>query len=82
MIDVVSQGQLQPSGALMDPEAGRARAAPSRNRVDDDLSGYHLPGGAVAQVAVYTEHWHEFAIIRRILLRMKSWENYMFLEGH
>ena len=34
------------------------------------------------QVAVYTPFAHHFAIIRRILLRMRSWENFVFLEGH
>ena len=43
---------------------------------------YQLPGGAAAQVAVYTEYAHHFAIIRRILLRMRSWQNYVFFEGH
>jgi hypothetical protein len=86
VIDAVAQGQLQPGGALLDPEerVGQGRAIAEID-VDDDLSGYQLPGGAAAQVAVYTdytEHWHHFAIIRRILLRMKSWENYVFLEGH
>ena len=83
LVDVVSQGQLQPTGELLDPEsrAGAGRAL-AEIRVTDDLSGYHLPGGAVAQVAVYTDHWHEFALLRKILLRMKSWENYIFLEGH
>ena len=42
----------------------------------------NLPGGAEAQVAVYTPYAHHFAIIRRILLRMKSWQNFVFLEGH
>jgi multidrug resistance efflux pump len=83
LIDVVSQGQLQPTGDLLDPEnrvgAGRALA---EILVTDDLSGYHLPGGSVAQVAVYSDHWHELALLRKILLRMKSWENYVFLEGH
>jgi len=50
--------------------------------IKDDTSGYNLPGGAAAQVAVYTPFAHHFAIIRRILLRMRSWENYVFLEGH
>src|SRR6516164_756823 len=34
------------------------------------------------QVAVYTPFAHHWAIIRRILLRMRSWENFVFLEGH
>jgi hypothetical protein len=37
---------------------------------------------AVAQVAIYSDHWHELALLRKILLRMKSWQNYIFLEGH
>ena len=43
---------------------------------------HNIPGGAAAQVALYTPFWHHFAIIRRILLRMRSWENFIFLEGH
>jgi hypothetical protein len=33
-------------------------------------------------VAIYSDHWHELSLLRKILLRMKSWENYVFLEGH
>lgn len=83
VIDAVAQGQLAPSGELIDPEqregAGRAIALID---IEEDLSGYQVPAGAAAQVALYTEHWHHFAIIRRILLRMKSWMNYVFSEGH
>jgi hypothetical protein len=50
--------------------------------LDKDITSYNLPGGAAAQVALYTPYRHHFAIIRRILLRMRSWENYVFLEGH
>lgn len=48
----------------------------------DDLSDYQIPLGASAQVAILTEHWEHVALLRRILLRMRSWENYVFLEGH
>jgi len=77
--DAVSQGQLQPSGTLLNPE--------DRNRVPglalavveltDDLSGYQLPAGSTAQVAAYSDHWKRVAIIRRILLRMQSWIGYV-----
>jgi hypothetical protein len=30
--------------------------------------------------AVYTEHWHHVAILRKARLRMSSWMNYVFLE--
>jgi multidrug resistance efflux pump len=83
MVDVVSQGQLQPTGELLNPESrtGSGRALVNI-RITDDMSAYHLPGGAVAQVAVYSSHWHELSLLRKILLRMKSWQNYIFLEGH
>jgi multidrug resistance efflux pump len=84
LVDAVVQGQLQPSGTLLDPEErgktpGRALAIID---ITDDLSGYQLPAGSTAQVATYTEYWREFAILRRVLLRMKSWLNYVFTEGH
>lgn len=83
VIDVIASGQLQASGALQEIGAaandGRAIAIIDLN---DDVSSYKFPGGAAAQVAVYTTYWHHFAIIRRILLRMRSWQNYVFLEGH
>jgi multidrug resistance efflux pump len=79
MSDAVSQGQLQASGSLLDPE-DRAKTpglALVRINIIDDLSAYQLPAGATAQVAVYSDHWRAVAIIRRILLRMKSWMNYL-----
>ena len=39
-----------------------------------------LPMGVSAQAAVYTEHLHHVAIIRRILLRMMSWRHYLYLD--
>jgi hypothetical protein len=50
--------------------------------LDEDISSYNLPGGSAAQVALYTSHTHEFALLRKILLRMKSWQNFVFTEGH
>lgn len=83
IIDVMAQGQLQPSGALIDPQSPE-RLAPgltlAKIDITDDLSAYQLPGGVVADVAVYTEHWHHVAILRKVLLRMSAWMNYVFLE--
>jgi hypothetical protein len=50
--------------------------------IEEDISSYQIPLGAAAEVAIYTEHWHHVALIRRILLRMRSWQNYIFMEGH
>jgi multidrug resistance efflux pump len=83
VLDAIATGQLQATGVLQDLGAdvpgGRAIAVIG---ISDDTSSYHLPGGSAAQVALYTEYAHHFAIIRRILLRMRSWQNYVFLEGH
>jgi Multidrug resistance efflux pump len=83
VLDAIAAGQIQPTGELIDygarTEGGRALAI-----IDpvDDISAYQLPVGAAAQVAIYTQYWHHVALLRKILLRMRSWQNYVFLEGH
>ena len=39
-----------------------------------------LPLGGSAQAAVYSEHLHHVAIIRRMLLRMMSWQHYLYVD--
>jgi hypothetical protein len=85
LLDAIAAGQLQPTGGMVDVdeqthgESGRALAIIN---IKDDLSGYQIPPGAAAQVAIYTENFHRVSLLRKILLRMRSWENYIFLEGH
>jgi multidrug resistance efflux pump len=83
VVPAIAAGQLSTSPTLVEPEtrttAGRAVA---NIDVTDDLSDYQIPLGATAQVAIYTEHWHHLSLLRKILLRMRSWENYVFMEGH
>ena len=83
IIDVMAQGQLQPTGALLDPlspERLQAGQTLAQIEITESMDGYQLPGGVVAEVAVYTDHWHHVAILRKVLLRMSSWMNYVFLE--
>jgi multidrug resistance efflux pump len=79
LVDAVSQGQLQASTALLNPEDRSKTPGLALVRIDiaDGLPPYQLPAGATAQVAVYSDHWPKVAVIRRILLRMKSWLNYV-----
>ena len=83
VIDAIAAGQLQPTGTLIDPGAlpsgGRALALID---IEESLSNYQIPLGAAAQVAIYTEHFEHLSLLRKILLRMRSWQNYVFLEGH
>jgi len=81
----IAQGQLVPSGELINFDMAAQRAQQGRIAimiaVDDDLSDYHIPAGSKAEVAVYSENWRAFSIIRRILLRMKSWQKFVFPGG-
>jgi hypothetical protein len=80
---VISLGQIQASGALQEmAERSQEGRAVAIIELEAAVTDYKFPGGSAAQVALYTPHWHHFAIIRRILLRMRSWQNYIFLEGH
>jgi RND family efflux transporter MFP subunit len=79
MLPAMAQGQLAPTGNLIDfsvPwKSGRVAFV---IEITDDMSAYKLPAGSAAQTAVYTHHYHPFSLVRMILLRMKSWENYLF----
>jgi multidrug resistance efflux pump len=83
VLDAIAAGQLQATGALIDagerPAGGRALAVLD---LEDDTAGYQIPLGAAGQVAIYTHYWHHVSMIRKILLRMRGWQNYLFLEGH
>jgi multidrug resistance efflux pump len=79
----IAQGQLQPSGNLVDPEQikGEGRIL-VKIEPEEDISKYLIVPGSTAQVAIYTHHMHHLAILRKVLLRMKSWTNFLFSDGH
>jgi hypothetical protein len=59
VLDAIATGQLQATGVLQDMggdiPGGRAVALID---IDEDTSGYNIPGGPAAQVAVYTPYAH------------------------
>lgn len=81
ILPAMAQGQLEPSGKLLSPSDN---IPPGRFvvviDVVDDLSAFQLPGGSTAEVAVYTDHWKSFAEIRKILIRMRAWLNYLSFD--
>jgi hypothetical protein len=83
VLDAIAAGQIQAAGALVDVGArvpgGRALAVID---LEDSLEGYQIPLGSAGVAAVYTDHWHHVSIMRKILLRMQSWQNYIYFEGH
>ena len=77
----MAEGQLQNSGNLIGTEIfQRIGRVPVIIEVTDDISEFNLPTGSRAQVAVYSDHFHHVAIMRKILLRMSSWQNYLYLD--
>ncbi|MBJ6134504.1 HlyD family secretion protein [Ochrobactrum sp. Q0168] len=81
VLPFMAEGQLEPAGTLQSatPGAGEGRVYVIVD-ITDDLSDFQLPGGVAAEVAIYTPHWTEFALIRKILLRMRAWENYLVFD--
>ena len=78
----LAEGQVQPSGNLIN-----ANVAPYPGRIavliditDPEFAAYEdkVPGGAYAQAAIYTTHFAHVAIMRKVLLRMSAWMNYLF----
>ncbi len=80
----VAQGQLQPTGDLLDVDqsTGEGRINVLIRFVDGELDDFQIIPGSTGQAAVYSEHVEEVAIMRKVLLRMKSWTNFIFSDGH
>lgn len=82
MFPAIAEGQVQPTGNLVNPsQALRPGRIPVLIDITDpDFDQYRgkVPGGAYAQTAIYSEHFHHVSIIRKVLLRMSAWMNYLF----
>ena len=82
VIPVLAEGQVQPTGNLINPMAAPfpGRIAVRIDITDPEFEAFKdkVPGGAYAQAAIYTEHFHHVAIMRKVLLRMSAWMNYLF----
>jgi multidrug resistance efflux pump len=84
VVDAIPSGQIQPTGTLIDlgdvPLGGRALATID---LTDDVNGYNIPLGAACEIAIYTEHFEGLSLLRKILLRIRSWQKFVFTEeGH
>jgi len=82
VVPALAEGQVQATGNLINPglvpRPGRVPVV--INITDPRFESYasQLPGGSYAQAAVYSDHLHHVAIMRKILLRMSAWMNYLF----
>jgi len=82
MLPAMAEGQIKPSGDLINANAApRPGLIPVKIELTDpefEAFKAQVPGGAYAQAAIYSEHAHHLAVLRKILLRMSSWMNYIF----
>ncbi len=82
IVPALGEGQLIPTGDLIKmPLLSKPGRVPVVMKITDpafDAYRDRLPEGAYAQSAIYTEHAHHVAVLRKILLRMLSWMNYIF----
>jgi multidrug resistance efflux pump len=72
------QGQVQPSGLVpMAPTAGQLPAPYGVVlKLDEELREL-VPGGAMGTTAIYTDSVKATHLIRRIMMRMQAWLNYI-----
>jgi len=81
-IHVLAEGELQAKGNLYDMSPNlKAGRIPVKIKITDPRFAEYadtIPGGAFGQAAVYSEHGLQVAFLRRILIRMSSWMNYLF----
>lgn len=80
VLPIMSEGQATASGRLVDLEG--VRYSPGRVLVEveftSDLSSYNLPIGSSGTTVVYTGQAHHLEIVRKMILRIKAWEKYLF----
>ncbi|SIQ25068.1 HlyD family secretion protein [Aeromonas veronii] len=80
VIPAIAAGNVQANAMLLDQTSA---IRPGRMPVlisitDPEWAKYQVIAGASGQAAVYTEYFHHVSVMRKILLRMASWMNYIF----
>jgi multidrug resistance efflux pump len=78
------QGQITMSATL--PQTGATALPPGRFavrlRIADRDRDLFMAAGAVGQGAIYTQHGHHIQIVRKVILRVGSYTNYLVLKLH
>jgi len=78
------QGQVQASGVI--PMTGVLHAPPNRFVVKFDIADkdkdLFMAAGAAGSAAIYTDRLHAIHIIRKVVLRVGAYTNYLVLKLH
>ena len=78
MLPALAEGELSPNRQMYSfshdmPEG----LIPVFLTFEEDMSEFYIPLGSSAVVSLYSHRWHHIQIMRRILLRMESWRNFI-----
>jgi multidrug resistance efflux pump len=84
VIWAIGQGQLQPTGTI--PMSTLANQPPGQFAVKFDLADrdrkLFLAAGASGDAAIYTQHAEFLHILRKVIIRVGSYTNYLVLKLH
>ncbi|KOO15311.1 hypothetical protein AKJ18_09930 [Vibrio xuii] len=81
ILPAIGESQFQARGALLGTDALRTSGRVFvKLKITDDLTDYHLPLGTAVEVAVYSDKFTHVSIMRKVLIRMKSWQNFLYLD--
>lgn len=79
VMTAIREGELDAGGQIATATPEHAPGyVPVVFDYDEDVAGLNLTVGARASIAIYTDRVHALSIVRKIILRIKSWENYVF----
>lgn len=77
----IGENELQANGTLYTGKHFQTNGLPLVVfKLNSDISQYKVPYGSNVEIAIYTEHFHHLSTMRKILLRMNSWKNYLYLD--
>ena len=76
----MSEGQFQASGELLSANqiSRHGRAIALMKVSEEDLKTYNLPLGVQGKMVIYSDQFTHVAVMRKVLLRMLGWLNYVF----
>lgn len=81
VVRVAPEGQVQPSGTVLSAPDKSTTAIPYgvRLKLDpvEDVDLHDLPSGATGTAAIYTDRVRATHVIRKVMLRMQAWTNYV-----
>jgi multidrug resistance efflux pump len=78
VLTAVKEGEILASGQLLETtDAHDEGRIPVVFDYGEDVAALNLPAGTQASVAIYTDRVHALSLVRKIILRMKSWEHFV-----